>query len=359
MSIIIPAYNAEKFLRDTIDSALAQTWPNKEIIIVDDGSSDGTLKIAKQFESKIVKVLTQKNRGAAYARNAGLAVAQGDFFQWLDADDLLAPDKIRRQLVDDPDSDGEVVHTCRYAKFHRYPVAARKVENNLCRDLKPREWLLASLSRGTWQATATWLVGRKITELAGPWDERLVPGVNDDGEYFTRIISLSSGIKFHKLSLSFYRVGNAQSLSQVRSQQAWKSILLSVNLSIDHLFKLDNSESARKAALAFLQYTAEQYGVSDTQTWQSFLSRAGELGGNLRFPANTLRFRAARMLIGQNAALRVRTLVARAKWATSRQRERLFSLLAARSSNQDEPGPNLEEGFPLGVPCQRQQKKSL
>jgi glycosyltransferase involved in cell wall biosynthesis len=94
VSIIIPAYNSEEFLGDTVRSALAQKWPNKEIIIVDDGSSDGTLELAKKFESRDVKVLTQKNRGAACARNAGLALAQGDFIQWLDADDLLAPDKI-------------------------------------------------------------------------------------------------------------------------------------------------------------------------------------------------------------------------------------------------------------------------
>ena len=88
VSIIIPAFNSEKYLSETVRSALAQTWPNKEIIVVDDGSSDGTLNVAKQFESRNVKVFTQKNRGAACARNAGLAIAQGDFIQWLDADDL-------------------------------------------------------------------------------------------------------------------------------------------------------------------------------------------------------------------------------------------------------------------------------
>jgi glycosyltransferase involved in cell wall biosynthesis len=326
VSIIIPAYNAEKYLGDTVRSALAQTWPNKEIIIVDDGSSDGTLNVARQFESRQVKVLAQKNRGAACARNAGLAIAQGDFIQWLDADDLLAPDKISLQLADGLASDMEVVHTCQYAMFLCRPKAARKVVNGLCSDLKPREWLLFALGRGGWLATATWLVNRKLTERAGPWDERLTPGVNDDGEYFCRVVSISSGVKFHEGALSYYRIGNPGSLSRARSSRALESILLSVNLSIDHLLKLDKSDLAHKAALAFLQYNVDQYRINDRQMWQAFLRRAKELGGDLQLPAQSWKFRAARALLGENAALCLKIAMGRAKWEVIRQRERIFSL---------------------------------
>ena len=69
VSILIPCYNAEKWLSETINSALDQTWKNIEIIIVDDGSTDSSLAIAKTFESKNIKVLSQENRGASAARN--------------------------------------------------------------------------------------------------------------------------------------------------------------------------------------------------------------------------------------------------------------------------------------------------
>src|SRR5690349_12910162 len=98
VSILIPAFNAERWLGETIESALNQTWPSKEIIIVDDGSADDTLRVARSFASSTVKVISQENSGACAARNRALAEAQGDFVQWLDADDLLAPDKIARQL---------------------------------------------------------------------------------------------------------------------------------------------------------------------------------------------------------------------------------------------------------------------
>src|SRR6266576_2763814 len=98
VSILIPAYNAEPWIADTIKSAVDQTWPRKEIIIVDDGSKDKTLSVARQFASKNVSVVTQENQGASEARNKAFKFCQGDYIQWLDADDLLAPDKIAKQM---------------------------------------------------------------------------------------------------------------------------------------------------------------------------------------------------------------------------------------------------------------------
>ena len=77
VSILIPAYNAERWIADTINSALAQTWPSKEIIIVDDGSRDRTLRVARQFASKDVCVVTQENQGASAARNKALRALPG------------------------------------------------------------------------------------------------------------------------------------------------------------------------------------------------------------------------------------------------------------------------------------------
>src|ERR1700722_5430389 len=99
VSILIPAYNAQEWIVDTIRSAIAQTWQRKEIIVVDDGSSDGTAIVAQRFASKEVTVVSTENQGAAAARNRALQHCKGDYIQWLDADDLLARDKIERQLA--------------------------------------------------------------------------------------------------------------------------------------------------------------------------------------------------------------------------------------------------------------------
>src|SRR5438128_8633466 len=97
VSILIPVYNAESFVADAIQSALDQTWPAKEIIAVDDGSTDRSAEVLKSFAPRI-KVIEQENRGASAARNRALREAQGEFIQYLDADDLLAPNKIKIQM---------------------------------------------------------------------------------------------------------------------------------------------------------------------------------------------------------------------------------------------------------------------
>ena len=98
VSILIPCYNAEPWLAQTLESALAQTWPHREIIVVNDGSTDLSLQIARQYEVRGIRVLDQPNRGASAARNAAFAACQGEWIEFLDADDLLAPDKIERQM---------------------------------------------------------------------------------------------------------------------------------------------------------------------------------------------------------------------------------------------------------------------
>src|SRR5262245_1607277 len=98
VSILIPAYNSQQWIASTIESALAQSWRKKEIIVVDDGSSDQTLAIASGFRDGRVKVVSQPNQGAAAARNTAFAACQGDYIQWLDADDLLDPAKVERQV---------------------------------------------------------------------------------------------------------------------------------------------------------------------------------------------------------------------------------------------------------------------
>jgi len=89
VSVIIPAYNSEKFIGETLQSVNQQSWKNVEAFVIDDGSSDKTFEIAKQFESNQIKVIRQENAGACVARNKGLSMSKGKYIQFLDADDVL------------------------------------------------------------------------------------------------------------------------------------------------------------------------------------------------------------------------------------------------------------------------------
>ena len=97
VSVLIPCFNAERYVGEAIESALAQTHPNVEVVVVDDGSTDGSPDVIRSFGSRIV-VEIGPNRGACAARNRALALSHGEFVQFLDADDLLSPNKIERQL---------------------------------------------------------------------------------------------------------------------------------------------------------------------------------------------------------------------------------------------------------------------
>lgn len=97
VSIIIPCYNAEHWVSEAIESCLNQTYPNVEIIVVDDGSTDGSLEILRRYLPRI-RLETGPNRGGNGARNRGFALSSGEYIQYLDADDYLEPEKIARQV---------------------------------------------------------------------------------------------------------------------------------------------------------------------------------------------------------------------------------------------------------------------
>ncbi|MFO7899046.1 MAG: glycosyltransferase family A protein [Planctomycetota bacterium] len=100
VSAVIPAYNAERFVAEAVDSALAQTHPNVEVVVVDDGSTDGTPDVLERYDDDPrVRVLRQEHAGPAAARNRAIAEASGEYVAFLDADDLWEPAKTQKQLA--------------------------------------------------------------------------------------------------------------------------------------------------------------------------------------------------------------------------------------------------------------------
>ena len=101
VSVIVPSYNVERFLPDAVASVRRQMWKELELIIVDDGSTDGTAELAARFaaEDPRVRVVRKPNGGLSSARNAGIAAARGELVCFLDADDMLLPEKINRQVA--------------------------------------------------------------------------------------------------------------------------------------------------------------------------------------------------------------------------------------------------------------------
>jgi hypothetical protein len=135
ISIITPCYNGARFLADTLASAASQTHPPLEIIVIDDGSTDGSAEIAERFGPP-VRVIRQPNRGESVARNRGLSEARGSHVLFLDADDLLAPGALAR-LGEAIDGKPDAVAVMSCAWFTGDPTAPDHVKHAQHRQFFP------------------------------------------------------------------------------------------------------------------------------------------------------------------------------------------------------------------------------
>lgn len=299
VSILIPCYNAAPWLAATIESALAQTHRSIEVIVVDDGSTDECVAIAEQFTPRGVVVRRQANRGASAARNHGLKIARGEFIQFLDADDLLAPEKIERQLAV-VGATPEFVAAGPWGRFHASAAEAVFQPEENWRDSEPVEWLTLNFAgRGMMQPGA-WLTARALLDRAGPWDERLT--LNDDGEYFCRVLLASRGIKFCPDARTFYRSNLSGSLSQRRSAAAWRSALLSQELCAQHLLAREDSPRTRAACADLLQRLSFTMWPDHPALVQQSEALVVRYGGSRQRPGGGRVFRMLMGLFGWKAA---------------------------------------------------------
>jgi glycosyltransferase involved in cell wall biosynthesis len=328
VSILIPAYNSEKWIGETIASAVGQTWPRKEIIIVNDGSSDRTLEFAKRFESASLKVISQENRGASAARNRALENAQGDYIQWLDADDLLASDKISEQMkFAESGRKSLTLLSSAHGSIYWCVERARFVPNSLWHDLTPVEYFIRRFSENIWMNPAVWLVSRRITEKSGPWNEEL--SLNDDGEYFCRVVAASEKVKFIHEAKSYYRVGNIGSLNERTSSQACESLFLSLSLSIHFLLSLEDSERTRIACLNYLQTWLSYFYPEKDELLKRMNELASQLGGGLVPPEVDRKYHVLKTVFGWKAAKKVMSQWRKVKLMTLRNSDRLRYHLAS------------------------------
>lgn len=324
VSILIPAYNAEKTLAATLESALAQTWPTTETIVVDDGSKDGTARVAEQFADRGVKLARTPNRGAAGARNHALELSQGDYIQWLDADDLLAPDKIEKQLAAMGPADGpRVLLSGPWAPFYYRTEGARFVENSLCRSQSPAEWLLHKMGENLHMQTGTWLTSRELSEIAGPWDPRMV--VDDDGEYYCRVLKHATSVRFVPDARIYYRISPTNRVSHIGlSNKKKEAMLISMQLHVECLRSMVRDERANEACLNYLKTWYPIFYPERPDLMAELQRLAADLGGHLEEPKLRWKYAWMKPLFGWKAAKRAEMSLPQWKASFLRQYDKLM-----------------------------------
>lgn len=199
VSVVIPVYNGEQFLGDAIASVLAQGDELLEILVVDDGSTDGSAALAESFGCP-VRVIRQDNAGPAAARNRGIAEARGEFIAFLDADDLYTPDKFDLQVgrLDRHPEIDIVVGQLRYLRMNADEAADEHIDD------------LRSLHLANWSGFNglpcfnTGIFRRRVFELVGLEDETI--WFADDWEWFMRAREKNAAMLLHRHVVLNYRL---------------------------------------------------------------------------------------------------------------------------------------------------------
>jgi len=276
VSIIIPLYNSEAYIAQTIDSCLAQTHDNIEIIVVENGSTDQGYQIVKSIDDKRLSVYQIPKPNAAAARNYGYHKAKGAYIVFLDADDMLAPNKIELQLTAISKKPEGWVACCAWAKFKTNTKEAIITPQEVWYIQNPITWCINSWMGGGMMIPGCWLMPKSIIEQAGLWDENL--SLHDDGEFMCRVILASKGNVFVENTVVYYRQQDNSLSRQHKSKMAAESALLVYKSYQKEILKFQDSKLARRAlARNFLRFVYE-YNPAHAQLIKEAYREINELG---------------------------------------------------------------------------------
>jgi glycosyltransferase involved in cell wall biosynthesis len=247
VSVIIPLYNAASFIVETLHSVIASQGVSLEIIVVDDGSLDDGPDRVQKLKHPLVTLLQNKgNKGASAARNVGIAHATGQFILFLDGDDLIAPDKIQKQLQRLVNTSNAICFgDTRYFFHDEEDPYTRKSEPNqqfYFDSNQPIDFILnlygLNGNAGMIPIHA-WLCPVDSIRNAGPWNESL--SVDDDGEYFCRVMLQTHSILYAPEAIGYYRkFRHRKSLSKDKNRKGMESLIRAAELKHMHIAQVDN-----------------------------------------------------------------------------------------------------------------------
>jgi glycosyltransferase involved in cell wall biosynthesis len=310
VSIIIPSYNVQKFLAETLESAFHQTYPRTEIIVIDDGSTDGTADLIRSYGNRVIAEFGP-NRGASAARNRGTALARGEFIQYLDADDLLTPDAIERRVVVLEETGADVVYSD-WEKLVEVGPGLFAVDERITRQIEEvHASLEIALITDFWAPPAALTYRRKIIDRIGGWKEWL-PVIQD--ARFLQDAGLVGGKFAHAPGVGArYRIHRGDSLSR-RNQPAFVLDVFRNACDLQRIFEARGGINAeqRRALAQIYDYAARSLFFQDRTSFAECVVRLEQVapGFQLTWPrvaglaSAMLGFKAAGALLSLLTALR-------------------------------------------------------
>ena len=306
VSIIMPCFNAARYVRAAAESVLGQTWTRLELVVADDGSTDGSLEILRSIADPRLRVSPRRSRlqGAARSRNRGYREATGSLIKFFDADDVMEPELIERQ-VHRLAGRTDAIAMGEWKRFNGLtPDADPFPRLRMYRDAAPVDWLIQEWTNARpMMQPGIWLVPRPIIETMGLWDERL--SLIDDFEYFARLLLGAAELLYTPGARMHYRSGVASSLSGRKSRAAVESAFLSLMLGANHLLAACDAPEARAACAALLQDFDFTLYPEHPDLRARARKRVAELGGSNLEPDGPPGFHRLRQFVGWRLARRI------------------------------------------------------
>jgi len=313
VSILIPLYNSEKYITETIESCLNQTYKNTETIIIDDQSNDSSYNIAlkyqKQYQDKIY-VFKNTRKGSCAARNYAFEKSTGKYIQYLDADDLLKPDKIENQIKLFNQHGDDIVISGMWGRFFKSPGDVKWENQSINKDYENTiNWLVDSWEGKGMTTINAWLTPRYIIEKSGKWNEKLL--INQDGEFFSRVIVNAKKIIFSPEAKVYYRSGLPDSISRSLSKEKAASLLYSFSLYVTNLnTHLEKPEVKHALMMNFLNFIYQYYDIYP-ELVQSAKTEIQNLGFKKLEITGGKTFRKAALLLGFENTLKIRKAISK------------------------------------------------
>ena len=295
VSIIIPAYNAAQTIVKTLDSVFAQTYKNLEVIVVNDGSTDDTLAVLKNYPNSI-NVVSTENKGVSHARNLGFKYSKGDYIQYLDADDLLMSEKIEIQVQALTTQNADVA----YGDWQKFKAENNQITitENIEREIEGD--LEISLFTYFWCPPAAILYSRRICDVL-QWNEHLP--IIQDARYFLDAAIAKGKFVYTNGIMAKYRIAQSNSLSQ-KSDLNFVKDLYENTKGIFTAWKADLHTDKKTAIIQSLRHCINRLSVLDKRLAKEAIEFLLQIEPHYLPPEKGL-LKALSMVIGYKSAEKV------------------------------------------------------
>jgi glycosyltransferase involved in cell wall biosynthesis len=250
VSVIMPVFNSEKYVKTAIDSVLNQTYKNIELVIINDGSTDNSEKVINVFNDNRIKYFKINNSGQCFATNYGLSHMTGEYIQFLDSDDLLHPEKIEKNMTQATKFGKNNIYISSWDRFYD------SIENCSFNQKFPNreyykvdDWI-SELWTYSMVSNSSYLFHKDILIKAGLYDVEL--SLHNDLDFFTRVVLSSEGVFWEKSAKAYYRTVIGSLTSQRAIKYVASDCKARLNAVENTLKVFENNEKIKIASINLL-----------------------------------------------------------------------------------------------------------